>query len=168
MADLEVYIEAPDDEWTPCVDGLRFYCWPHRTNHEFKLKDVEKIVYALSAADAHCDAWPPNYGSGHFAPECLMDWLKDERRDAEHVAKSIECREQAEALPPPGHPAREALDNPSPREALVERPARPASSGDQLDAERRGECAHHGVWYQDDQGLDRCSGCDAIVRRKGV
>lgn len=98
MADLEVYIEAPDDEWTPCVDGLRFYCWPHRTNHEFGLKDVEKIVYALGASD--WDGWnDAHIPSGEKDPQCLLEVLRganDAEDYAEHVEQGIECRERSD------------------------------------------------------------------------
>lgn len=81
---------------------MRFYCWPCATVHEFALKDVERIVYALGtdAAFAWDDAHAP---SGDDTPECLnrvLGWVTDTPPEygthALHVQQGVECRERAD------------------------------------------------------------------------
>jgi hypothetical protein len=70
---------------------VHLYCWPCRTTHEFGLKDVERIVYALGAAIS--------LGNPELYPYCLRTALRDADHPevfAEHVEQGIECRERAD------------------------------------------------------------------------
>lgn len=78
---------------------LRLYCWPHRTTHEFGLKDVEKIVYALGADAADRGPDANRVPVEDFIPSCpneVLDWADDAEVYAEHVEQGIECRERAD------------------------------------------------------------------------
>lgn len=89
--------------------SMRFYCWPHRVVHEFDLKAVEKIAYALGAEavtayEAGFNDGGENYGEGERTrlpedgPQCLRKVLRgadDIEVYAEHVEQGIECRERA-------------------------------------------------------------------------
>ena len=109
MADLEVVVFAPDDEWTPTVTGMRFNCWPCKTVHEFALKDVERIVYALGAAEVLATELQAETETdadraeardqADAGPTCLaviLDCSGDPEVFGEHVEQGIECRERAD------------------------------------------------------------------------
>jgi len=77
--------------------SMRFYCWPHRTTHEFGLEDVEKIVYALGAEAVESPDDRADAGTG--VPTCLrfvLDWAGTPEVFREHVEQGIECRERTD------------------------------------------------------------------------
>jgi hypothetical protein len=108
LSDLPMSFEAVDDD----LVMLRLYCWPCRTVHEFKLKDIERIVYSLGAAEILA------YDSGYQDAEdkiertrpadgpsaCLLTALRDAGNSevfAEHVEQGVECREAADCCDVP-------------------------------------------------------------------
>jgi len=85
---------------------VHLYCWPCRTVHEFSLKDVERIVYALGMAEVEALHMGGVIGQqtecrelAAFGPSCLREILPathDGDLFAEHVEQGIECRERAD------------------------------------------------------------------------
>jgi len=109
MADLiNIGSEISVSEWVPTFDGLRLYCWPCGAVHEFEIPDVERIVYALGAAEVlathmqsetftdqdRADAREmANAGTTCLAT--ILDCSHDPEVFAEHVEQGVECREAA-------------------------------------------------------------------------
>jgi hypothetical protein len=85
---------------------VNLYCWPHRTVHRFDLGAVEKIVYALGAAEIL--AYDSGYQDATDKIErtrpaegpsaCLRTALRDADNPevfAEHTEQGVECRAAA-------------------------------------------------------------------------
>lgn len=105
MTDLVTHLKTGPSQFER---GMNLYCWPHRTVHEFTLKDVEKIVYALGVEaitayqsgfdDGSADVEPIPTRLPEDPPQCLLEVLRgadDIEVYAEHVEQGIECREKA-------------------------------------------------------------------------
>jgi hypothetical protein len=85
---------------------MNLYCWPCRTVHQFGLKDVEKIVYALGANAVLAyelgrldEAAKNPEQPSDSAVTCLKTVLRDANSPEvfiEHVEQGIECREAHE------------------------------------------------------------------------
>lgn len=74
--------------------------------------------------------------------------------------RSVEAREAWESVTPARKIAREALGLPLTGNPLGTAP----TAGEALDAERRGQCAHHGARYFDpDVRASRCAACDQVM-----
>lgn len=76
---------------------MRLYCWPCRMVHALPLADVERIVYALGAAEACArnDDQVPAQGPEDFGTQCLVFVLRsagDAEAYAEHVEQGVTCR----------------------------------------------------------------------------
>jgi hypothetical protein len=85
---------------------MRLYCWPCRTVHPFAVADVERIVYALGAAEllAHGlraetetdDQRAEAQEMADAGPTCLsalLDCSGDPEVFGEHVEQAVECRQ---------------------------------------------------------------------------
>jgi hypothetical protein len=85
--------------------SVNLYCWPCRTVHEFKLKDVERIVYALGQAEVEALHLGGVIGQqteckelAAAGPSCPRDVLSaagDGDLYSEHVEQGVECRKVA-------------------------------------------------------------------------
>jgi hypothetical protein len=137
MAELVTHVLKQDRPYPPAVAlTMNFYCWPCRTVHAFGLEDVEKIVYALGAAEIL--AYDSGYQDATDRIErtrpaegpsaCLRTALRDADNPevfAEHTEQGVECRAAADCCDvPTGIGARHDC---------------PAPAGEALDAERRGD-----------------------------
>lgn len=106
MAELLSNLHSNADS-TFMVRSMRLYCWPCRTVHELEVAEVERIVYALGAAETV--AYDSGFmdGSGDVGDgtrtraavsTCLRQALIAADHPevfAEHVEQGIECREMS-------------------------------------------------------------------------
>jgi hypothetical protein len=108
VADLEKLMFYPDSREIRTV-ALTLYCWQHNANHMLKLADLERLVYALSAAvsDAYgIGADDPALGREFAAlPSCCLldvvkDWAGDPDMYADHVEQGVACRQAGDEVRP--------------------------------------------------------------------
>lgn len=104
MAELTSVVAYPGDGHTwqqNPVLVIRLYCWAHQAVHELPIEDVEKLVYALQAAEK--TAWQAGADDprmGHLCARDPMDcpfeirkWAEDSELFAEHVEQGSASRE---------------------------------------------------------------------------